>query len=199
MSDQPPRPVVEADPIAARLTVLEALVARGLAAPAPMAAPPIVIGPFSSVPAPGSPIRSQWAQEVSQYTWAHGIVATATAESAAHTIAASGAQVALTVPVTAYPSHRTVIIATADVSCASDTGQMNAKIYLVRKVDATSGIQRSLSSTGPAAWVHGTLIWSWAVPAGSDPGFDVMIQPTQVTAGTPYVEVQASYAQWWAA
>lgn len=32
-----------------------------------MANPPIVIGPFDNVPAPGSPIRSDWPQEISQY------------------------------------------------------------------------------------------------------------------------------------
>jgi len=30
-----------------------------------MAAPPIVIGPFTNVPAPGSPIRSDWPQQAS--------------------------------------------------------------------------------------------------------------------------------------
>jgi len=32
-----------------------------------MANPPITIGPFDNVPAPGSPIRSDWAQEISQW------------------------------------------------------------------------------------------------------------------------------------
>jgi hypothetical protein len=32
-----------------------------------MASPPIVIGPFDNVPAPGSPIRSDWPQEISHY------------------------------------------------------------------------------------------------------------------------------------
>ena len=32
-----------------------------------MANPPITIGPFNNVPAPGSPIRSDWAQQISQY------------------------------------------------------------------------------------------------------------------------------------
>ena len=32
-----------------------------------MANPPIVIGPFDNVPAPGSPIRSNWPQEITQY------------------------------------------------------------------------------------------------------------------------------------
>jgi hypothetical protein len=32
-----------------------------------MANPPITIGPFDNVPAPGSPIRSDWAQDISQY------------------------------------------------------------------------------------------------------------------------------------
>jgi len=35
--------------------------------PAPRANPPIGIGPFSNVPAPGSPIRSDWCQSISQY------------------------------------------------------------------------------------------------------------------------------------
>jgi hypothetical protein len=32
-----------------------------------MANPPIVIGPFDNVPAPGSPIRSDWTQEITHY------------------------------------------------------------------------------------------------------------------------------------
>jgi len=37
----------------------------------PRANPPIVIGPFTNVPAPGSPIRSDWAQSISTYTAQH--------------------------------------------------------------------------------------------------------------------------------
>lgn len=33
----------------------------------PLASPPVVIGPFDNVPAPGSPIRSDWPQEISSY------------------------------------------------------------------------------------------------------------------------------------
>jgi len=33
----------------------------------PQAAPPITIGPFTNVPAPGSPIRSDWPQSISDY------------------------------------------------------------------------------------------------------------------------------------
>lgn len=32
-----------------------------------MANPPITIGPFTSVPAPGSPIRSPWAQQITNF------------------------------------------------------------------------------------------------------------------------------------
>jgi hypothetical protein len=32
-----------------------------------MANPPITIGPFTNVPAPGSPIRSDWSQSISSY------------------------------------------------------------------------------------------------------------------------------------
>jgi hypothetical protein len=35
-----------------------------------MANPPITIGSFANVPAPGSPIRSDWAQEISTYVQA---------------------------------------------------------------------------------------------------------------------------------
>lgn len=34
-----------------------------------MANPPIVIGPFSNVPAPGSAIRSDWPQQISHFVW----------------------------------------------------------------------------------------------------------------------------------
>lgn len=33
----------------------------------PRANPPITIGPFTNVPAPGSPIRSDWPQQLTQY------------------------------------------------------------------------------------------------------------------------------------
>jgi hypothetical protein len=34
-----------------------------------MANPPITIGPFANVPAPGSPIKSDWPQQVSQFVY----------------------------------------------------------------------------------------------------------------------------------
>jgi hypothetical protein len=59
------------DQLADRVSMLEAVISRMVAPralePAPAAAPPIVIGPFDNVPAPGSPIRSDWPQEISQY------------------------------------------------------------------------------------------------------------------------------------
>ena len=51
--------------LADRVAMLEAFVAA--AQITPMAAPPVVIGPFANVPAPGSPIRSDWPQQISQY------------------------------------------------------------------------------------------------------------------------------------
>jgi hypothetical protein len=38
-----------------------------------MANPPIVIGTFDNVPAPGSPIRSDWPQEISTLVTAHTV------------------------------------------------------------------------------------------------------------------------------
>jgi hypothetical protein len=37
----------------------------------PRAAPPLTIGPFTNVPAPGSPIRSDWPQTITSYLLAH--------------------------------------------------------------------------------------------------------------------------------
>lgn len=37
----------------------------------PAASPPIIIGPFTNVPAPGSPIRSDWPQDISTYVANH--------------------------------------------------------------------------------------------------------------------------------
>ena len=34
-----------------------------------MANPPITIGPFTNVPAPGSPIKSDWPQSLTNYLW----------------------------------------------------------------------------------------------------------------------------------
>jgi len=48
------------DDLEDRLTALEARLG-----PAPLAVPPIVVGSISDVPAPGSPIASNWANEVS--------------------------------------------------------------------------------------------------------------------------------------
>ena len=56
-----------------RLAVLEQLAVAqltGPGTPGPLAAP-IVIGPFDNVPAPGSPIRSDWAQEISTVVTGH--------------------------------------------------------------------------------------------------------------------------------
>ncbi len=51
-----------------RLMLVEAILAQ-LTGPvvAPRANPPITIGPFANVPAPGSPIRSDWPQQITNY------------------------------------------------------------------------------------------------------------------------------------
>ena len=69
MSDAEPPPVAVDDPatLEARVALLEAFVARGLTGPAVKANPPITIGPFTNVPAPGSPIRSDWPQSISDF------------------------------------------------------------------------------------------------------------------------------------
>lgn len=40
---------------------------------APRATPPVVIGPFPNVPAPGSPIRSDWPQQITHYVVDRGV------------------------------------------------------------------------------------------------------------------------------
>lgn len=61
-----------------------ALLRQLLAAPVPAAAPPITIGPFTNVPAPGSPIRSDWPQDISTYVANNlGVYATQAAMDAA--------------------------------------------------------------------------------------------------------------------
>lgn len=64
--------VITPDDLAARVAVLEQLIARVAAAPPPAPvpqAPPITIGPFANVPAPGSPIRSDWPQQITNYVY----------------------------------------------------------------------------------------------------------------------------------
>lgn len=61
MTELAPSPA--ADVVAQRLEMLERWVAERTAA-APRAAPPITIGPYANVPAPGSPIRSDWPQQL---------------------------------------------------------------------------------------------------------------------------------------
>lgn len=55
---------IDPDVLAERLAALEAAVDQLRPTPSPQANPPITIGPFTNVPAPGSPIRSDWTQQI---------------------------------------------------------------------------------------------------------------------------------------
>ena len=88
-----------------------------------MANPPITIGPFNSVPAPGSPIRSDWPQSISQY-----VTPLATARSVAGAAAIANQGVAINpsadlgnLPVSLYLLNYSALLSNPDdVNSAND-------------------------------------------------------------------------------
>ena len=91
--------------------------------------PPITIGPFDNVPAPGSPIRSDWAQEISQYVTALGSIKLLTQQGAASNIQATVANVA-TIVLPAQTVNGTVLMIgdlRLDVSVAGDQWEASLK------------------------------------------------------------------------
>lgn len=99
-----------------------------------MANPPITIGPFTNVPAPGSPIASNWAQQITQYVvdrHAHGgsVVGPAGNYPAGTDF--------ITVNVAAYPVARMVSMAYSALAVANTAG-----------MDVTM----TFNGTGVAAW-----------------------------------------------
>lgn len=81
--------------------------------PVPQASPPITIGPFTNVPAPGSPIRSDWAQDISTYVtnYLPTIFVTIATVALSGTIPNSTTPVTIgTVVIPASPYPRTVYV-----------------------------------------------------------------------------------------
>jgi hypothetical protein len=129
------------DALTARVAALEAR----LAAPAPQAAPPITIGPFNNVPAPGSPIRSDWTQSISSY------VADKVAKLVGFTQFAPGAQsigaaftdvAGTAVAFTAVAGHRYRVQAIACVNLSTGPGVVNLAL-----VSGASTIMTSQGAT----------------------------------------------------
>lgn len=77
-----------------------------------MANPPITIGPFANVPAPGSPIKSDWPQQTAQYIYDKVPLVLSSALVATVTCPASALTTALTYTTPSLPLNTFVIIET---------------------------------------------------------------------------------------
>lgn len=150
-----------------------------------MANPPITIGQFDNVPAPGSPIKSDWAQEISAAVAAAQAPAHGAAEVALLPYAGVGAKNVMTVAVPAV-NYATVMTVTAVMSFAADSGETAVRGYIVRTVDLVNSIQHGpVKAVSSTAWAMISLTHQWPVAAGANPSFTVDAEIV-ASGGTTY-------------
>jgi len=164
--------------------------------PAQLAAPPIVIGPFTNVPAPGSPIRSDWPQTISQYCAdgkagdhvGHGW---ATYPSQATLNAAGILAQAPTVK-----TYATVMYVTANGRAGSDVGTMDGITVTVTPTlgapyASPGGAQTMANRFGLAA-----VVYAWAVAANASAGFLIKVGWAATSGGTTFVQADLQWHQY---
>lgn len=163
-----------------------------------MSNPPITIGPFDNVPAPGSPIRSDWAQEITQYVvdWLAGArVDGGFARVGAHIMAAIGS--ALFVPVDPLP-YPTRMYVQASVQIASDSSALTGGRSAVNTIvgGTNQPPTEPSTSTGAGSYVLIPLVWSWALPANVTGQYDIQAIWSGGTTGTVYAAVDSAWQRY---
>lgn len=115
-----------------------------------MANPPITIGPFANVPAPGSPIRSDWAQQITNYVT--GLAGAATALPAVFTGPVGGGTITSTavtvgtLNIAATTRRRLIVVAAwALINYAATSGDQFD--FKVTNVDAVQKFARGMAGT----------------------------------------------------
>lgn len=129
-----------------------------------MANPPITIGPFTNVPAPGSPIKSDWPQQLTSYAVATDTEVRTFLGAAAYNTGQSigpGGSAIMSMPTTVYDSggFRPVGDSTKFVVPAGRGGSYNVMAY-VGCTGPTSVVNRFLIDAG----TYTDTLWSY-VPA----------------------------------
>jgi hypothetical protein len=133
--------------------------------PTPQANPPITIGPFDNVPAPGSPVRSDWPQQITNYAVDTDYqVRTFRGVGAYNTglaIGANGAALEMSHPTTLYDSggFRPAGDSVNFVVPAELAGTYNVQAH-VRCTAPTSVVNRFVITAG----TYADMLWAY-VPA----------------------------------
>lgn len=136
-----------------------------------MANPPITIGPFANVPAPGSPIRSDWAQQITQYVVdrAPGSIAwIGNGQSADLTFPLGASDIFTAGPPTTLP-YPTRVDGVAVVNFGFGAAIINASLSVVAvlngSVVAASG---SPIQAGAGAWIAVAMPFGYTVAANGN-------------------------------
>jgi len=153
--------------------------------PMPQANPPIVIGPFANVPAPGSPIRSDWPQQISQYAWDTRLRTGIDAAWDIPLVAASTPGTYDLVPglpndALTYPARVTIsMVFFHGFTSSAGVGKLDLYRYKDGSIGAAGDVQN------PAGyWVTTPLVWCYDVTAGQQWGCKARI--TITTPGGSY-------------
>ena len=158
----------------------------------PRAAPPITIGPFTNVPAPGSPIRSDWPQQISQYVAVDNKVHVKGGVgrySPAPTV--SGA-VVLNPAITAVP-YATTMLVTVNAWVSINSGTVDNGTTILTPVVAGQTVNTpGLPPTPANRWGPMPITQWWAVPANANPGFSVSVTFAG-SGGTTYVYAECTW------
>lgn len=143
-----------------------------------MANPPITIGPFTNVPAPGSPIRSDWPASISQFVTDEVRTPKPIAinfdigqQSGAGFYDVGIVNQAATL---AYPVQ---VAVHAVFQWGSGTGICTATHDIYRFADAGAFPNPPLAHQCAAAvWASTPVVWTWQAAAGASVGFKLRSQ-----------------------
>jgi hypothetical protein len=154
-----------------------------------MANPPITIGPFDNVPAPGSPIRSNWAQEISTWVltsprWTQIVGTTALS-------AGNGYKDVFTSPPDTSNYNRITEVRGTFAWGYNAGGSVNGNAAIIRSSDASTAVQGpgEHGSGGALHWGAISLFTQFTSAPGVNAGFKCSI----IIGGAP----AGANAGWW--
>jgi hypothetical protein len=166
-------------------------------APAPRAAPPTTIGPFANVPAPGSPIRSDWTQQITHYVvdWNSGASAPKGAvvwiETAAIPDVSSGVigvrDIATFLNGRTFPFPTQVLVHVSGLGGFS-AGTASWAFDLQNLISgAVFGINSQIVQTPGGIWAAHSVDAAWTVPANGATAWKVRQNVTNNGGGVVHV------------
>jgi hypothetical protein len=159
-----------------------------------MANPPITIGPFANVPAPGSPIRSDWAQQISTYVWQHAPrFGVAVGPDVNYTALGLVTYANVAIPTVTWATRTQFVVDVKFGFAAGDGAIIDADVTNAAGAVVPGSGMSQRNAARPGQFSSATLVGGFDVAASGNAGFNIRVNVLALGGGNVHVLANAAW------